>query len=103
MIKLVKNNLVDVSDKYENVLVCLYDVKYWLRIQARHREADAIVEAIRHVQRAMDEQKRILDAKSLEVEVRSNHHEAEPQRSGAGNEQATQSSYSAQGPAGEAS
>lgn len=87
--KLVKSQLVDLSDKYENILTCLHDAKYYLRIQARHVEADALVEAVDYVQRAIAVQKEILDAKSFEVEVRSDHHEVQAKRSGAGNEQAT--------------
>lgn len=100
--KLVKSQLIDISDKYENILACLHDAKYYLRIQARHGEADALVEAVEHVQRAIATQNQILDAKSIEVEVRSDHHEVQAKRPGAGDEQATQGDDPAQGPAGEA-
>lgn len=101
--KLVKSQLVDISDKYENILSCLHAAKYLLRVQARHEEANALVAAVSQVQIAVEVQKQILGAKSFEVEVGLGHHEVQAKRPGAGDEQATQGSDSAQGPAGEAS
>lgn len=47
-----KSLLLDMTKDYDDVLHHLEDIKYMLRIQGRHREADMISEAVDQIRNA---------------------------------------------------
>ena len=49
-----KSLLLNMSDKYSNIVSRLHDALYLLRVQGRHKEAELIVSAIEKVKAASE-------------------------------------------------
>jgi hypothetical protein len=54
MDKYQKSLLVNMSDKYSNIVSALYDALYLLRVQGRHSEAELVLAAVERVKAASE-------------------------------------------------